>query len=87
VKQVAEGKKSRRLKQSMTEVTVGTQLKQLRKDEGMFAYAVAAKAGVTRAWLSQIENNKNEDSIRLELVERIADALGYKMNISFEKKI
>lgn len=64
---------------------IGKELARIRLEEGIFAEKVAETAGISRVWLSQLENYKVKQAINLDTVGRIAGVLGYRMNISFEK--
>lgn len=53
---------------------IGDELKRLRIARGLSLRATAARAGVTPAMLSEIENGKRD--ARFTTIERVADALG-----------
>ena len=60
----------------------GLAIVQLRKEQGISQYNLAQKANITFRYLSDIENGKRNLSINI--IEKIADALGVKPSKLFE---
>lgn len=56
---------------------VGGRIREIRKSSGLMAKYVAQKAGISRWYLSMIENGKRVPSV--EKLEAIADALGVEV--------
>ena len=56
-------------------MNVGPKIKQLRKDEGLSLNKLAETAGVSKAYLSQLENYPNKQP-SAEVLLKIASALG-----------
>lgn len=54
-------------------------IKTLRKEKGMKQLALAMESGVNRATISAIERGKYH--VSLYTLERILDALGYKLKV------
>lgn len=52
-------------------MTIGQAIKELRKKQGLSQEELAKKAGITQATLSQIENDKRQETT----LEQISDAL------------
>ena len=60
----------------------GLAIVKLRKEQGISQYNLAQKANITFRYLSDIENGKRNLSINI--LEKIADALGVKPSQIFE---
>lgn len=59
---------------------IGDDLKRLRLARGYTLRATAARAGVTPAMLSEIENGKRD--ARFTTIERLAEALGARVALA-----
>lgn len=60
------------------------ELKRIRKNERLLQKQVAPLAGITCSHLSHIENGQK--NITLDLVEKLADAMGYSITFKLTKK-
>lgn len=58
---------------------LGAAVRQARNDQGLSQAEVAARAGVSRPWLSQMENGKM--SVETSKVLAVLDALGLCMEV------
>jgi transcriptional regulator with XRE-family HTH domain len=63
---------------------IGDYLKRLRKEKGISQVELAEKIGVKPPTLSQYESG--ETNMTLSTLNRVADALGYQINVSFSLK-
>lgn len=66
----------------MNLVELAQRLKKLRKDRGMTLEQVASQAGLTRGWLSKVENFRVTPSVTA--LASISNALGVSMSELFE---
>lgn len=64
-----------------TEVQVGERLRKMRQDEGLSVRTLAAKAGFSPSFISQVENGQASPSI--SSLERIASVLGMSLGRFF----
>jgi len=65
------------------EALIGGQLRELRKAKGLTLQEVAAGAGISVSYLSQIERNLSR--LPIGVLKRISDALGVHMNWFFQQ--
>ena len=59
-------------------MTIGENINQIRTDKGMTQQEVAELAGISQAYLSQIENDVR--SMDVKTADKIANALGVTLN-------
>jgi len=59
-------------------MTIGENISRIRQDKGLTQAEVAEKAGITQAYLSQIENSLR--SMDVKTADKIAAALGVTLN-------
>jgi len=64
------------------EAEIGGQIRELRKLKGLSLQTVAAEAGISVGYLSQIE--RNQSRLPIGVLKRIADVLGVHMNWFFQ---
>ncbi|MEO8264364.1 MAG: cupin domain-containing protein [Ilumatobacteraceae bacterium] len=64
------------------EALIGAQLRELRKAKGLTLHEVAAGAGISVSYLSQIERNVSR--LPIGVLKRISDVLGVHMNWFFQ---
>lgn len=64
------------------EAAIGAQIRELRKIKGFTLQQVAAQAGISVGYLSQIE--RNQSRLPIGVLKRICDALGVHMNWFFQ---
>jgi transcriptional regulator with XRE-family HTH domain len=67
-----------------TEAAVGEQLRELRHAKGMTLTEVAAEAGISVGYLSQIE--RNQSRLPIGVLRRISDVLGVHINYFFQRE-
>lgn len=63
---------------------VGLELKKLRQSGGVLQSIVSDKTGIAQKTISRIENGV--DLPRLETLDKLADSLGYEVEINFKRK-
>lgn len=63
-------------------LTIGSQIKQLRTQKGMTQQEFALKMKTTKSAVSRLENHA--ESIRLSTLEKVADIFGKKLEIRFK---
>ena len=62
---------------------IGVMIQEARKKKGLTQEELAEKAGTSKAYISKIENNKNE--VRFSTLKKIVETgLGGRLNISFD---
>jgi Predicted transcriptional regulator with C-terminal CBS domains len=65
---------------------LGVMIQEARKKKGLTQEELAEKTGTSKAYISKIENNKNE--VRFSTLKRIVETgLGGRLNISFDAVI
>jgi len=62
--------------------TLGPQIKELRTDRGLTLQALANQSGLSKSFLSEIENGKRLP--RLETINKIAKAMKLRVYIEWE---
>ena len=67
-----------------TEAAVGEPLRELRHAKGMTLTEVAAQAGISVGYLSQIE--RNQSRLPIGVLRRISDVLGVHINYFFQRE-
>ncbi len=67
-----------------TEAAVGEQLRELRHAKGMTLTDVAAQAGISLGYLSQIE--RNQSRLPIGVLRRVSDVLGVHINYFFQRE-
>lgn len=65
-----------------TEAEIGGQIRELRKVKGFTLQYVAAEAGISVGYLSQIE--RNQSKLPIGVLKKISDVLGVHMNWFFQ---
>lgn len=63
--------------------TIGQTIRALRELRKLSLVQLAEASGVSKGFLSQMENGKNSNP-SLQTLQKIADALQFKLNIRFE---
>ncbi len=67
-----------------THKEIGTEIKRIRKDLGMSQMKLAEKVGVSFQQIQKYEKGVNK--ISMEMIQRIAMALGISVNTFFQKE-
>lgn len=63
-------------------IKIGEQIKRIRKTKGFTQNELAEFSGLSRSYLSDIENNRKNPSV--ETVKKLAESFNMKLVISFE---
>lgn len=64
---------------SEPQITIGERLSMVREEQGISQAELAARTGIYASNISRIESGKF--ATRIDIVERIADALGYRIEL------
>jgi len=72
-----------RVEAHVRELGIARQVKSLRKASGLGQVALAKKAGTAQAVIARIENGHIP---RIELLSRVADALGAELNVQIRAR-
>ena len=64
---------------------IGQRLREIRKEKGITTYQLADMTGLKQSNISRIENGRY--STRIDILEKIADALGYEIDFVEKKNI
>ena len=73
------------VKEAEMEYELYKQIALLRKNENITQNELASLLGVSQATVGKFETGKRKNPT-IKFLTKIVDALGYKMNITFEKK-
>lgn len=70
------------LMQETSSLKIGDRIKELRKEKGFTQNELAEFSGLSRSYLSDVENSRKNPSV--ETVEKLAESFGMKLVIRFE---
>ncbi len=68
---------------SNEKLSIGEEIKRLRKERNLTQQELANISGLSRSYLGDVENNRNNPSIRT--VETLAIKMGYELKITFNQ--